>query len=435
MTEIIIRTNVLRGSTQNVTFLDGSSWNDLHTGNRGFTIAGEKGFGMEYRVNPGRGGEVFNFDHEERTLALAAITLRRLKGIEGSTEIENVTWVQEDAGQSHELLESFVEWKDSGRGVGSVPSGRLRLILQEFLAKYTTRTVTEVGSAQDKVDLVLSSEDIRRVHFFNGRRYNDYGVFSGESSSRGFSITKKSGEEVKYHVPSYAERAVYRLSYEQRQLAMIALLLEKLDELSPDQVITSAHAPTPTPTGECAHNLENVLYTPLGPAPAGGYHIPVKDLKRVFQSFLDTLTVTDWDYEDPEATKVIDLNEDLLQWIKFQECSIDPWTDYEVRGSETLGFTVTLKDGVTKRFTPRHSEARTSVFNDRFEDRRYALAALALEDAQSRGIKSRVVIQEEGPEVYRTIARLANDYVLADGQEAAWDTIREYFTIEEVRSV
>lgn len=433
MTEIIIRTNALRGNTQNVTFLNGCDWNDLHTGNQGFTIAGEKGFGVKYQVNPGRGGEVFNLDHEERTLALAVITLRRLKGIKGSTEIENVTWVQEDAGRSHELLESFVEWKDSSRGAGSVPSGRLRLILQEFLAKYTTRTVTEVGSAQDKVDLVLSPDDIGRIHFFNGRDYNDDGVFGDEFGSRGFSITKKSGEEIKYHVPSYAERAVYRLTYEQRQLAMMALLLEKLDDLRPDQVITSAKAPTPT--GECAHSLENVLHTPLGSAPSGGYHIPVKDLKRVFQSFLDTLTVTDWDYEDPGATKVIDLNEDLLQWIKFQECSIDPWADYEVRGSETLGFTVTLKDGVTKRFTPKSSSARSSVFNDRFEDRRYALAALALEDAQSRGIKSRVVIQEEGPEVYRAIAGLANTDILDGGQEAAWDTIRGYFTIEEVRSI
>lgn len=433
MTEIIIRTNVLRGNTQNVTFLNGSSWNDLHTGNQGFTIAGEKGFGVRYRVNPGQGDEVFNLDHEERTLALAAITLRRLKGIEESTEIENVTWVQEDAGRSHELLESFVEWKDSGRGVGSVPSGRLRLILQKFLAKYTTRTVTEVGDAQGKVDLVLSLEDIQRVHFFNGRSYNDDGVFTYGSGNRGFSITRKSGEEVEYHVPAYAERAVYRLDYEQRQLAMMALLLEKLDELNPDRVITSAKAPTPTT--EHASTLENVLYAPLGAAPDGGYHICVKDLKRVFQSFLDALTVTDWDYEDLGATKVIDLNEDLLQWIKFQECSIDPWADYEVRGSETLGFTVTLKDGVTKRFTPKSSSARSSVFNDRFEDRRYALAALALEDAQSRGIKSRVVIQEEGPEVYRAIAELANTDILDDGQEAAWDTIREYFTIEEVRSI
>lgn len=433
MTEIIIRTNTLRGNTQNVTFLNGCDWNDLHTENQGFTIAGEKGFVVEYRVNPEKSDEVFDLKYEERVLALAAITLRRLKGIEGSTEIENVTWVREDAGRSHELLESFVEWKDSGRGVGSVHSGRLRLILQEFLAKYTTRTVTEVDSSQYKVDLVLSSEDIRRVHFFNGRHYNDDGVFSDESGSSGFSITKKSGEEVKYHVPSYAERAVYRLSYGKRQLAMIALLLEKLDELSPDQVITSAKAPTPT--GEYVHRMENVLRAPLGLAPDGGYHIPVKDLKRVFQSFLDTLTVTDWDYEDPEATKVLDLNEDLLQLIKFQECSINPWTDYEVRGSETLGFTVTLKDGATKRFTPRSSGARRSVFNDRFEDRQYALAALALEEAKSRGIKSRVVIREEGPEVYRIIARLANEYVLPDGREAAWATIREYFTIEEARYV
>lgn len=433
MTEIIIRTNALRGNTQNVTFLGGSSWNDLRAGNQGFTIAGEKGFGVKYQVNPEKSDEVFDLEYEGRTLALAAITLRRLKGIEGGTEIENVTWVQEDAGLSHELLETFVRWKDSSWSGVSIPSGRLRLILQEFLAKCTVRTVTEVGSARDKVDLVLSPDDIGRIRFFNGRDYNDDGVFGSESGSRGFSITKKSGEEVKYHVPSYTERAVYRLDYEQRQLAMIALLLEKLDELSPDQVITSAKAPTPT--DECAHSLENVLYTPLGSAPAGGYHIRAKDLKRVFQSFLDTLTVTDWDYEDQEATRVIDLNEDLLQWIKFQECSIDPWTDYEVRGSETLGFTVTLKDGVTKRFTPKSSSARSSVFNDRFEDRRYALAALALEEARSRGITGRVVIQEEGPGVYRTIARLANDYVLADGQEAAWDAVREYFTIEEVRYI
>ncbi len=214
---------------------------------------------------------------------------------------------------------------------------------------------------------------------------------------------------------------------------MIALLLEKLDDLDPDQVITSAHAPAPTT--EHASTLENVLYAPLGAAPDGGYHIRVEDLKRVFRGFLNTLTATDWDYEDPEETRVIDLNDDLLQRIKFQECDIDPWTDYEVRGSSTLGFTVTLKDGVIKRFTPRSSGARSSVFNDRFEDRRYALAALALEEAKSRGIKSRVIIREGGPEVYRIIARLANDYVLADGQEAAWDAIREYFTIEEVRPV
>lgn len=413
--------------------MNGCTWNDLHTGNQGFTIAGRDGFGVCYQVAPGQGDEVFSLDHEERTLALAALTLRRLKDIEGSTEIEHVTWVQEDAGRSHELLKTVVRWKDSSWSGGSIPSGRLRLVLQEFLAKYTVRTVKEMEDESGKVGLVLSSEDIKRIRFFNGRRYHDDGVFGDESGSRGFSITKKSGEEVKYHVPAYAERAVYRLTYEQRQLAMMALLLEKLDELSPDRVITSAKAPTPT--GECAHSLENVLHTPLGSAPDGGYHIRAKDLKRVFRSFLGTLTVTDWDYEDLEATKVIELNEDLLRCIKFQECDIDPWTDYEVRGSETLGFTVTLKDGVTKRFTPRSSSARSSVFNDRFEDRRYALAALALEDAKSRDIKSRVAIRAGGPEVYRIIARLANDYVLDDGQEAAWDVIREYFTIEEVRSI
>lgn len=434
MTEIIIRTNVLDGENQGVTFMNGRTWNDLHTGNPGFTIAGKDGFGVCYQVAPGQGDDVFNLDHEERTLALAALTLRRLKDIEGSTEVEHVTWVQEDAGRSHELLKTVVRWKDSSWSGGSIPSGRLRLVLQEFLAKYTTRTVTEVGSAQDKVDLVLSPEDIQRVRFFNGRSYNDDGIFAYGSGNRGFSITRKSGEEVKYHVPAYADRAVYRLDYEQRQLAMIALLLEKLDDLTPDQVITSAKAPTPTT--EHSSTLENVLHTPLGPAPDGGYHIRVKDLKRVFQSFLDTLTVVDsGSGENGDDTHILELTESALGRIKFQECGIDPWTNYEVRGLETLGFMVTLKDGVTKRFTLRHPEARTSIFDDRFEDRRYALAALALEEAKSRGIKGRVVIREEGPEVYRIIARLANDYVLADGQEAAWDAIREYFTIEEVRSI
>lgn len=433
MTEIIIRTNVLDGENQGVTFMNGCTWNDLHTGNQGFTIDGGHGFGVSYQVAPGQDDEAFHLDHEERTLALAAITLRRLKDIEGSTEIEHVTWVQEDAGRSHELIETFVRWKDSSWSGGSIPSGRLRLVLQGFLAKYTVRTVKEMEDESGEVSLVLSSEDIKRVRFLNGRSYDDDRVFGYGSGNRGFTITGKSGEEVEYHVPAYAERAVYRLCYEQRQLAMIALLLEKLDDLDPDQVITSAHAPVPTTEHTSA--LGNVLYAPLGAAPDGGYRIRAKDLKRVLKSFLNTLTVTDWDYEDPEGTRVIDLNDDLLQWIKFQECGIDPWTDYEVRGSSTLGFTVTLKDGVMKRFTPRSSGARISVFNDRFEDRRYALAALALEDAKSRGIKSRVVIREGGPEVYRIIARLANDYVLADGQESAWDTIREYFTIEEVRSI
>jgi len=433
MTEIIIRTNVLNGENQGVTFMNGCTWNDLHTDNQGFTIAGKDGFGVSCQVAPGQGDEAFHLDHEERTLALAALTLRRLKGIEGSTEIEHVTWVQEDAGRSHELLETVVRWKDSSWSGGSIPSGRLRLVLQEFLAKYTVPTVKKMEDESGEVGLVLSSEDIKRVRFLNGRSYNDAGVFGHGSGNRGFTITRKSGEEVEYHVPAYAERAVYHLDYEQRQLAMVALMLEKLDDLEPDQVITSAHAPTPTT--EHASALESVLYALLGAAPDGGYHIRVKDLKRVFKGFLDTLTVTDWDYEDPEATKVIDLNEDLLQWIKFQECKIDPWTDYEVRGSSTLGFTVTLKDGVMKRFTPRSSSARNSVFNDRFEDRQYALAALALEEAKSRGIKSRVTIREGGPEVYRTIARLANTDILDGGQEAAWETIREYFTIEEVRSI
>lgn len=433
MTEIIIRTNVLDGENQGVTFMNGCTWNDLHTGNRGFTIAGKDGFGVSYQVAPGRGDDVFNLDHEERTLALAALTLRRLKDIESSTEVEHVTWVQEDVGRSHEMLETVVRWKYFSWSGGSIPSGRLRLVLQEFLAKYTVRTVKEMEDESSKVDLVLSSEDIKRVRFFNGRSYNDDSIFVHGSGDRGFAITKKSGEEVEYHVPAYAERAVYHLDYEQRQLAMIALLLEKLDDLDPDQVITSAHAPAPNT--EHASTLENVLYAPLGKAPDGGYHIQVKDLKRVFRGFLNTLTVTDWDHEDPEEKRFIDLNGDLLRRIKFQECDINPWTDYAARGSAALGFTVTSDDGVVKRFTPRHSEARTSVFGDRLEDRRYALAALALEEAKSRGITGRVVIQEEGPEVYQTIARLANTYLLVNGQEAAWDVIREYFTIEEVRSI
>lgn len=50
MTEIIIRTNVLKGENQSVTFMNGGTWNDLHTSNQGFTIAGEKGFGVKYQV-------------------------------------------------------------------------------------------------------------------------------------------------------------------------------------------------------------------------------------------------------------------------------------------------------------------------------------------------------------------------------------------------
>ena len=436
MTEIIIRTNVLNGENQGVTFMNGCTWNDIHTDNQGFTIAGKDGFGVSYQVAPGQGDEAFHLDHEERTLALAALTLRRLKGIEGSTEIEHVTWVQEDAGRSHELLETVVRWKDSSWSGGSILSGRLRLVLQEFLAKYTVRTVKEMEDESGKVELVLSPDDIGRIHFFNGRRYNDEGAFSDESGSRGFAITKKSGEEVKYHVPAYAECAVYCLDYEQRQLAMMALLLEKLDDLSPDQVVTSAQAPTPTT--DHPSSLENVLYAPLGSSPAGGYHIPVKDLKRVFRSFLDVLTVTDQDSKEhsgTEDTHILGLTESELGRIKFNECGINPWTDYEARGSETLGFTVTSDDGVVKRYTLRHSAARTSVFNDRFEDRRYALAALALEEARSRGVTGRVIIREEGYEVYRDITRIANTDIMDGGQGAAWDTIREYFTIEEVRAV
>lgn len=108
MTEIIIRTNVLGGENQGVTFMNGCTWNDLHTGNQGFTIDGGHGFGMSYQVAPGQGDDVFNLDHEERTLALAALTLRRLKDIEGSAEVEHVTWVQEDAGRSHELLKTVI---------------------------------------------------------------------------------------------------------------------------------------------------------------------------------------------------------------------------------------------------------------------------------------------------------------------------------------
>lgn len=433
MAEIIIRTNVLYGRNQGVTFMNGCTWNDLHTDSQGFTIVGKDGFEVSYQVGPDQGDEVFDLDHEERTLALVALTLRRLKDIKGSTEIEHVTWVQEDAGRSHELLETIVRWKDSSWSGGSIPSGRLRLILQEFLAKYTVRTMKETGEASGKVSLVLSSEDIGRVHFFNGRDYNDDEVFGVLSGSRGFAITRKSGGKVEYHVPAYTERAVYHLDYEQRQLAMIALMLEKLDDLDPDQVITSAHAPTPT-TGHSS-TMENVLYAPLGGAPSGGYHIRAEDLKRVFKGFLDTMTVTNQDPEDQEETRIIDLGGDILQRIKFNECYIDPWTDYAVRDSERLGFTVTLKDGVTKRFTLKSSGTRSSVFNERFEDRRYALAAIALEEAKSRGTKGRVIIREEGPEVYRVIAGLANVYILVDGQEAAWDILREYFTIEEVRSI
>ena len=371
---------------------------------------------------------MFRLDHEERTLALAALTLRRLKDIEGSTEVEHVTWVQEDAGRSHELLETIVRWKDFSWSGGSIPSGRLRLVLQEFLAKYTVRTVKEVEDESGKVGLVLSSEDINRVRFFNGRSYNDDSVFEYGSGNRGFTITKKSGEEVEYHVPAYAERVVYRLEYEQRQLAMMALLLEKLDELSPDQVIISAHAPAPNT--EYTSTLENVLYAPLGPAPDGGYHIPVKGLKRVFQSFLDTLTVTDNDsMENGDGTHILELTESALGRINFQECNIDPWTDYEVRGSTTLGFTVTLKDGVIKRFTPRSSGARSSVFNDRFEDRPPAILALIADLAEERNIPGEIDIDFKAFEVYAGLVSKVMDEVKGKNRDGLRKTLAHHWNI------
>lgn len=116
---------------------------------------------------------MFDLEYEERTLALAAITLRRLKGIEGSTEIENDF-------QAFEVYTGLVsKVRDKVKGMN-------RDSLRKQLAHRWSIT--------DKKDcptnwVVLTDKDLDSVTFRNfGTPRPFYGVGTHSQEDLGFTI-------------------------------------------------------------------------------------------------------------------------------------------------------------------------------------------------------------------------------------------------------
>lgn len=208
------------------------------------------------------------------------------------------------------------------------------------------------------VEVSVTDEDLERVTYDNTKRDN-FGYLV-EYEPQGFSVTF--GDTVEhYSVPEFLRHAVYMLTEEQEQIAKAVLLADKLSKIEPGTLVAirfSGFSGKVTATaGEVLERLQHFICTYT----VNDESEPVNDGTKVRKVYAE-------DLENIEFNDAPSLSSNLTKLNGFNA----------VRPMHKLGFSLRVHSGKEyKFFVPSRSYA-SKVYAKNYEDRAFAVAALAL---------------------------------------------------------
>ena len=256
--------------------------------------------------------------------------------------------------------------------------------------------------------------------------YTFGGVVGAPESDKSFSVRAKGVENV-YVAREELNRSIFGLPFEHRLLAVAALLKIKLDKLPEDTRVRSVEI----------YNFSGALEgEPLDGAalflPSAGLYTEKPRTVDTWCAAVDSILHM---YTKPDAKEVeVELTSDDLARVEVHDFDHhEPFDTFDVHCLPDIGFTVTFLDGTKKKFTPKDRHHR-SIYNGRFEDRIYAVAALAAEKAKSQTRSGLVTVKYDGGmgEARREILGTANNLLLPLTIEGINDLLEEKFTIKTV---
>lgn len=414
--EIYINTDELPQG-YDINFHSREEWRSIHRENEGFLLVTPAGV-KTFDIPQDRRNDVYELMYEERQLAICALAIERLKRVPAKKKIDILTWVHPSSGLVWNLFASIPDIR-RGATVKVVQKA-----LKAKLAKYTEKVPS--GKPAKAVSIKISKKDLKKVRFADPTESFFCGVVGSSESDKSFSVRTKSGENA-YVAREDLNRSIFGLPFEQRSLAVAAILKSKLDKLPEGTLVSSVEV----------YNFSDPLGAGL--IDGAGMFLPSAGLYTNDPRTVDTwCAVVDsflHMYTKPDAKEVeVELTSDDLARVDVHNFDHhSPFDTFDVHCVPDIGFTVTFLDGTKKKFTPKGCHRR-SIYNNRFEDRIYAVAAVAAEKAKSQTRSGLVTIKYDSGmgEARRGIFDTANEIVLPLTIEGINDLLAEKFHIKTV---
>lgn len=344
---IYIRT----GDNENtgIEFLNGKGWELTGYERKGFAYTPPAGDACRYVFKEHWNGKILPFQGGEKALAAMVLAVEELRSVDGDEEIKTVTWIREGHNKLHNLLMML------GLDRSTWTAEPLRDEIQHIIYEY-------LNCGSSCVEVYVSEEDFERVTY-DSTESNRFGYLS-EDKPQGFTVAFDD-KVLHYSVPEFLRHAVYMLHFEQGTLARAVLLVDKLSKMEPS---------TPVQV-----TLTRVINGNMGPVPAG------EVLERL-QHFICAYTVNDKEEPVNDGAKVrrVNIDVEVLERIEFKDAPslsshLTKLSDFNaVRPMHKIGFSLRVHSGKEYKFSVSGRGGSSKVYAKNYEDRAFAVAALAL---------------------------------------------------------
>ena len=349
---IYIRT----GDNENtgIEFLNGKGWEVSGYERKGFNYTPPAGETRRYVFKERFEGKLVPFQGGEKALAAMVLTVEELRSVNDDEEIKTVTWIREGHDKLHNLLMML------GLDRSTWTAEPLRDEIQHIIYEY-------LNCGPSCVEVSVSEEDLERVTY-DSTESNRFGYLS-EDKPQGFKVAFDD-KVLHYSVPEFLRHTVYLLHFEQGTLARAVLLVDKLSKIEPSQPVQVT--------------LTRVVNDTAAPVPAG------EVLERL-QHFVCAYTVNDKEepvndeqVNDGAKVRKVGIDVEELERIKFKDApSLSSRTtklnDFNsVRPMHKIGFSLRVHSGKEYKFSVSGRGGSSKVYAKNYEDRAFAVAALAL---------------------------------------------------------
>lgn len=354
---IYIRT----GDNENtgIEFLNGKGWGLSGYERKGFDYTPPAGKTRRYVFKERFEGKLVPFQGGEKALAAMVLAVEELRSVNYDEEIKTVTWIREGHNKLHNLLMML------GLDRSTWTAEPLRDEIQHIIYEY-------LNCGPSCVEVSVSEEDFERVTY-DSNQSNRFGYLS-EDKPQGFTVAFYD-KVLHYSVPEFLRNAVYMLHFEQGTLARAVLLVDKLSKMEPS---------TPVQV-----TLTRVINGNVGPVPAG------EVLERL-QHFICAYTVNDKEepvndeqvndeqVNDGAKVRRVNIDVEVLERIEFKDAPslsshLTKLSDFNaVRPMHKIGFSLRVHSGKEYKFSVSGRGNSSNVYAKNYEDRAFAVAALAL---------------------------------------------------------
>lgn len=373
----------------------------------GFTHLGVTGV-IDYRWSALGRAELRELPEEHLSVVLAVVAFTKLAQLDKDDVVEYVTYVKN--GRSVDVLKPL-----------DLPSpcpldrDRLKDRLGLFINRFTTLT-----RMSEQVEVVLREEDLRRVTFISGMRFNNSTHPADECT--GFSIKFPGGGSKVYEIPEFLQDLVHRLGAEQKTLAAAALVEQKLSDFYDGAVVKSIVINAPE------MGLEDVSLLAMWYFIGTTRPVTVGQLRSFLRRFIALYT----DQGAPGGGAQLDigrgrlvLRDEDLERVKFQALDVPrPFSTGGTRIRANLGFTLNGKE-----YTPKDGDARREIFWGPYEDRLPAILALIADLAEERNIPGEIDLDFKAFEVYAGLVSKVMDEVKGKNRDSLRKTLAHHWNI------